>query len=416
MKKQNTVLVPLLAVMSLMFIWNLSRNINDILIPHLKRACQLTDFQSSLVQSAFFGGYFLFALPVGKFISKYGYKSGMITGLLIASVGAFLFFPAAETRYYPLFLGALFTMAVGFTFLEVTATPYISVLGNPDQAASRLSLASAVGSMGATIGPFIGSQFLLHATDASLTTIKKYNSSQLNLYLNSEAQLVKIPYLSLGALFVFIALVLSFVKLPTIQEENRITQRFRSILKFKHTILGSIGVFCYLGAEVGIVSFMIRYAKASGIIDLTEQSAALFITLYMALVLIGRLAGAYVLRKFNPTIVLLMCSLASIGLIIASIFSSGSISIYSLSLVGLFTSVMYPILFTLSIKDLGIYTKTGSSLLIMSIVGGAIIPPIMGLISDSFGIKLAFIIPLICYTYLVFYAKSGYKILPSNIK
>lgn len=410
MKNRNVVIVPLLAVMSLMFIWNLSRNINDILIPHLKRACQLTDFQSSLIQSAFFGGYFLLALPVGQFISKYGYKTGMIAGLLIAAIGAILFFPAAETRYYPLFLGALFIMAAGFTFLEVTATPYISVLGNPDQASSRLSLATAVGSLGATIGPFIGSRFLLHATDVSPLTVVGFNPSQLNQYLNAEAQLVKTPYLSLGSLFVIIAILLYFVKLPKIQDDNKVTQSFKSILKFRHTVLGSLGVFCYLGAEVGIVSFMIRYAKSSGIIGLTEQSAALFITFYMALVLIGRLAGAYGLRKLNPTIVLMVCSLAAIVLIFISILSSGHSSVYALSLVGLFTSVMYPILFTLSIKDLGIYTKTGSSLIIMSIVGGAIIPPVMGLLSDSFGIKLAFIIPVICYAYLVYYAKIGHMV------
>ncbi len=416
MKNRNAVVVPLLAVMSLMFIWNLSRNINDILIPHLKRACQLTDFQSSLVQSAFFGGYFLLALPVGQFISKYGYKTGMITGLLIASIGAFLFFPAAETRYYPLFLGALFIMAAGFTFLEVTATPYISVLGNPDQASSRLSLATAVGSLGATIGPFVGSRFLLHATEVSPSTVAGFNPTQLNQYLQSEAQLVKTPYLSLGGLFVVIALLLYFVKLPKIQEDSKVSQSLKSVFKFRHTVLGSLGVFCYLGAEVGIVSFMIRYAKSSGIIGLTEQSAALFITFYMALVLIGRLAGAYGLRKLNPTMVLSVCSLAAISLIFISIISSGHISVYALSFVGLFTSVMYPILFTLSIKDLGIYTKTGSSLIIMSIVGGAVIPPIMGLLSDSFGIKLAFVIPIICYAYLVYYAKIGHIVKPEIIE
>jgi len=410
MKNRNTVIIPLLTVMGLMFIWNLSRNINDILIPHLKRACQLTDFQSSLVQSAFFGGYFLLALPVGQFISKYGYKAGMITGLLIAATGAFLFFPAAETRYYPLFLGALFIMAAGFTFLEVTATPYISVLGDPDQASSRLSLATAVGSLGATIGPFVGSRFLLHETDVSPLTVAGFNPSQLNQYLHSEAQLVKTPYLSLGSLFIVIALLLYFIRLPKIQEDSKVTKSFKSIFKFRHTVLGSLGVFCYLGAEVGIVSFMIRYAKSSGIIGLTEQGAALYITFYMALVLIGRLAGAYWLRKLNPTIVLMVCSLVAIGLIFISMINTGHVSIYAISSVGLFTSVMYPILFTLSIKELDIYTKTGSSLIIMSIVGGAVIPPIMGLLSDSFGIKLAFIIPIICYAYLVYYAKAGHRI------
>jgi len=412
MKNRNAVVVPLLVVMSLMFIWNLSRNINDILIPHLKRACQLTDFQSSLVQSAFFGGYFLLALPVGKFINKYGYKAGMVTGLLTAAAGAFLFFPAADTRYYPLFLGALFIMAAGFTFLEVTATPYISVLGDPDRASSRLSLASAVGSVGATIGPFIGSRFLLHATEVSQSEVAQLSAIDLSNYLNSEAQLVKTPYLSLGSLLVVIGLLLYFIKLPKIQEDGEGSGSLKSVFKFRHTVLGALGVFCYLGAEVGIVSFLIRYAKSSGISGLTEQKAALFITCYMALVLIGRLAGAYWLRSLNPSKMLAICAASAVGLILTSVLSTGYISLYAISFVGLFTSVMYPILFTLSIKDLGIYTKTGSSLIIMSIVGGAIIPPAMGLLSDSFGIKPAFFIPVICYAYLIYYARSGHKVIP----
>ncbi|MCF0074147.1 L-fucose:H+ symporter permease [Dyadobacter sp. CY261] len=407
MKNGKNVVVPLLVVMSLMFIWNLSRNINDILIPHLKRACQLTDFQSSLVQSAFFGAYFVLALPVGRFINKYGYKTGMVIGLLMAAIGAFMFFPAASVRYYPLFLGALFIMAAGFTFLEVTATPYISVLGDPNRASSRLSLASAVGSLGATIGPYIGSRFLLHATEVSPATVAQFDPMQLNEYLSAEAQLVKVPYLSLSALFVTIGLLLFFIKLPRIEDDGERAGSFRSVWKFRHTVLGALGVFCYLGAEVGIVSFMIRYAKASGITGLTEQSAALFITFYMLLVLVGRLAGAYWLRNLNSAKTLAFCSVSAIVLTGISMLSTGYVSIYALSLVGLFTSVMYPILFTLSIKNLGVYTKTGSSLIIMSIVGGAVIPPLMGLLSDSFGIKLAFIMPVACYAYLVFYAKKG---------
>ena len=414
MKNSKAVIVPLLVVMSLMFIWNLSRNINDVLIPHLKRACQLTDFQSSLVQSAFFGGYFLLALPVGQFIGRFGYKAGMVTGLLTAAAGAFLFFPAADTRYYPLFLAALFIMAAGFTFLEVTATPYISVLGDPERASSRLSLASAVGSVGATLGPFIGSRFLLHATEVSPETVSQFNAEQLGHYLNVEAQLVKTPYLSLGGLFLAIGLLLYFVKLPKIEGEDDHAGSIHDILKFRHTVLGALGVFCYLGAEVGIVSFLIRYAKSSGIPGLTEQSAALFITLYMALVLTGRLAGAYLLRRTSPPATLAFCSLAALALVGISMTTTGYVSVYALSLVGLFTSVMYPILFTLSIKNLGIYTKTGSSLIIMSIVGGAVIPPVMGLVSDSFDIQKAFIVPVFCYLYLVYYARAGHATVPAS--
>ena len=400
MMNKNRFLVPLLVVMGLMFMWNFCRNINDILIPHLKRACQLSDFQSSLIQSAFFGGYFLLALPVGKYIQKFGYKSGMVTGLLLAAFGALLFYPAAETRYYPLFLSALFIMAAGFTFLEVTATPYVSILGDPEKASGRLSLAAAVGSIGATIAPFISSKFLLHASDVSDTYVQNLSPHQLASYLNAEADLVKTPYLSLVGLFVVLGILLFFIKLPKIEEDHDNVVQFKSIFKFKHTVLGTLGVFCYLGAEVGIVSFMIRYAKSLNITGLSEQKAALFITLFMALVLAGRLVGAYVLNKFYPPKVLQLCAIGAATLVTLSIITSGFISILALAIVGLCTSVMYPILFTLSIKNLGPYTKTGSSLIIMSIVGGAIIPPLMGLISDSHNISIAYVLPLLCYILL----------------
>jgi FHS family L-fucose permease-like MFS transporter len=393
-----------------MFIWNLSRNINDILIPHLKRACQLSDFQSSLVQSAFFGAYFLFALPVGKFINRYGYKAGMVTGLIIASVGAFLFFPAADTRYYPLFLTALFIIAAGFTFLEVTATPYVSVLGDPNRAASRLSLAAAVGSLGATLGPFIGSKLLLHATDVTPSAIKQLNPVALTQYLDSEAQLVKVPYLCLGVFFVVMSVLIYFIKLPKVHTEGQTGNSLKSVFRFRHTVLGALGVFFYLGAEVGIVSFIIRYAQSLNIAALTEQKAALFITLYMMLVLVGRLAGAYGLVRFKSEKVLAVCSLAAIILVSISLMSTGYTALYAISLVGLFSSVMYPILFTLSIRNLGDYTKTGSSLIIMSIVGGAVIPPIMGVLSDHSGIKNAFFIPIVCYIYVLYYAYRGHVI------
>lgn len=409
-KNRHPFLIPLLVVMSLMFIWNLSRNINDVLIPHLKRACQLSDFQSSLVQSAFFGGYFLLALPVGQYIRRFGYRAGMITGLLLAAVGAFIFFPAAETRFYPLFLTALFIMAAGFTFLEVTATPYLSILGDPEKASSRLSLAAAVGSIGATIGPYIGAVFLLHATDIPEATVQQFSPSQLADYLNAEAQLVKIPYLALGTLFLVLGAALFFIKMPDIQEEGEQKVRLKAIFKYKHTVLGALGVFCYLGAEVGIVSFLIRYAKSLEINELGEQKAALFITLFMALVLVGRLAGAYFLQKVNPSKMLISCALGAIVLVTLAILSTGYLSILSLSVVGLFTSVMYPILFTLSIKNLGAYTKTGSSLIIMSIVGGAIVPPLMGLISDMYSIRFAFVLPILCYAYILYYAQKGHII------
>ncbi|WP_435226145.1 L-fucose:H+ symporter permease [Niabella hirudinis] len=409
--KRSAFLVPLLIVMSLMFFWNMSRNINDILIPHLKRACQLTDFQSSLVQSAFFGAYFLMALPAGIFIHRRGYKAGMVTGLLIAAAGAALFFPAAEIRYYPLFLGALFIMAAGFTFLEVTATPYISRLGDPGEASSRLSLSAAVGSVGATVAPYIGSLLLLHKEDIPESAIQNYTPGQLQAFLTAEANLVKLPYVSLALLFFAMAILLIFIKLPAIREEEGTGRyTFKDILNYRHLLLGVGAVFCYVGAEVGIVSFLIRYAQSLRIPGLTQQKAALFISLFMGLVLAGRLGGAYVLKKIAAPRMLVISAGGAFLLVTVALLAGGYGSLFLLALIGLLTSVMYPVIFTLSIDGLGRHTKTASSLLIMGIVGGALVPPAMGYVSDQVGIRWSFIFPALCYLYVLFFAVKGYHI------
>ena len=413
-KNKTTIfLVPLLIVMVLMFFWNMSRNINDVLIPHLKRACQLTDFQSSLVQSAFFGAYFLVALPSGWYIEKKGYRAGMVTGLLISALGACIFYPAAETRYYPLFLAALFVMAAGFALLEVTASPYITKLGDPEGASGRLSLSAAVGSIGATIAPYLASLMLLHKKDIPQETIKAFSPDQLQSFLASEANLVKLPYFSLAGLFILMAILLLFVKLPTIKDEDNDSgekKTFSHIFRFHHTLYGVGAEFFYVGAEVGIVSFIIRYSRWLHLPGLTEQKAALFITAFMGLVLAGRLGGAYILNKVKPNIVLAFCSCGAFVMVSLAIFSDGYFSLCCLSIVGFFTSVIYPIIFSLSIKDLGGYTKTASSIFILGIVGGAIVPPIMGYISDVLGIKFSFIAPLVCYVYLLFFALKGHKV------
>lgn len=407
-------LVPLIIVMALMFFWNLARNINDVLIPHLKRACQLTDFQSSLVQSAFFGAYFIVALPAGWYIQKKGYKNGMIIGLVIAAIGAFLFYPAAETRVYPFFLLALFIMAAGFAVLEVTASPYITKLGDPEGASSRLSMAAAIGSVGATIAPALAAMLFLHEVDVPQATIDAFSATELETFLSGEADLVKPPYIILGGILVLIALVVVFTKLPTIKDEEGGDKKpLLDILKFKHTLYGVGAEFFYVGAEVGIVSFIIRYAKWFNLPELTEQKSAQYITAFMGLVLVGRLLGVYILKKFKPQHVLAFCSISAFALVTLAIVTNGYFSLTCLSIVGFFTSIIYPIIFSLSMQDLKEYTKTGSSVFLLGIVGGAIVPPLMGYISDTVGIKYSFIIPLICYVYLLFFAIKGHKV---NIK
>ena len=328
----------------------------------------------------------------------------MIAGLLLACIGAAMFYPAAETRYYPMFLMALFIMAAGFTFLEVTATPYISKLGDPDAASSRLSLSAAVGSVGATLAPYIGSLLLLHEEDTPQSVIDAMSPERLADFLKSEADLVKSPYLTLAALFLIMVFVLSLIKLPTVKDEQDEGYAFRKIFQFRHTMLGILAVFCYVGAEVGIVSFMIRYASSMQLPGLTEQKAALFITVFMALVLVGRLAGSLILNKYKPSRMLIISASGALVLVMAAMLTTGYVSLWALALVGLFTSIMYPIIFTISILDLGGYTKTASSLLIMGIVGGAIVPPVMGQISDQSDIRFSFVMPVLCYAYVIFFA------------
>jgi FHS family L-fucose permease-like MFS transporter len=402
--------VPLGVVMLLMFTWNISRNVNDVLVPHLKRACQLTDFQSSLVQSAFFGAYFLFALPVGYFLKKWGYQAGMVTGLWVAAAGGLLFYPAAETRLYPLFLLALFVMAAGFTFLEVSATPYVTVLGSPETAASRLNLAAACGSVGSTLGPLIGGQLILHEQDVSAETLRHLSPTQLTTFLDAEADVVKLPYVALSIFLLLLGALLFRLNLPAIRQAASQPTRLRDVLRYRHTVLGAVAVFCYLGAEVGTVSFLIRYLKFLNLDGITEQKAASFISLYMAGVLVGRLAGAVLLRRFRPAPVLTLVAGVTFGLILVSVLSTGWLAVWTLVAVGLFTSVMYGIIFSLSIVGLGPYTEQGSSLLIMSIVGGAIVPPLMGLISDASTIRWAFAVPLACYLYVLYYGLAGHAV------
>lgn len=412
-KKENysQFLVPLIIVMALMFVWNLSRNINDVLIPHLKRACQLTDFQSSLVQSAFFGAYFVVALPAGWYIQKKGYRQGMIVGLLIAAIGAFLFYPAAETRVYSFFLVALFVLAAGFAILEVTASPYITKLGSPEGASSRLSMAAAIGSLGATIAPSLAAILLLHEVDVPQSTIDALTPRQLETFLSGEADLVKPPYIVLGIILVLIGLVVVFTKLPTIKDEEGGDKKpLIDILKFKHTLYGVGAEFFYVGAEVGIVGFIIRYAKWFNLPELTEQKSAQYITAFMALVLIGRLLGICILKKIKPQTVLTFCSISAFVMVLLAITTNGYFSLTCLSIVGFFTSIIYPIIFSLSMKDLKEYTKTGSSVFLLGIVGGAIVPPLMGYISDTIGIKYSFIVPLVCYVYLLFFAVKGHVV------
>ena len=408
--------MPLTVVTTLFFMWAVATNLNDILIPHLKKACDLTDFQSSLIQSAFFAGYFLLSLPAGKIIKKVGYKNGIIIGLGLCALGALLFIPAASVLKFGMFLFALCVLAGGISFLQVAANPYVAVLGKPETASSRLNLAQAFNSLGATVGPFLGAKLILSNVEKTSADLAAYTPDQLQAYRFAEASMVKLPYLGLAGIFIALAALIYFSNLPTIEEESaeeldeiKVDSSKTSVFQFRHAILGVVAIFVYVGAEVGIGSFMIRYMQYLKIPSITEQSAASYISYYMFGAMIGRFAGSALMQKIKPNKILAFNAFAAFILVLSSVFSSGMTAVLLVVVVGLFNSIMFPTIFTLAIDGLGKYTKDCSSLLIMAIVGGGIIPPIMGAISDSYNIQTAFIVPAICYIYIFFYGFRGSK-------
>ena len=421
---------PLTVITTLFFMWAVATNLNDILIPHLKKACNLTDFQSSFVQSAFFLGYFLLSLPAGMVIKKVGYKNGIIIGLVTCAVGSLLFIPAAETRVYGVFLFALCMIAGGIAFLQVAANPYVSILGKPQTASSRLNLAQAFNSLGATLGPFIGAKLILSEVEKTADQLSAMSVTEMEAYRIAEASMVKMPYLGLSLIFLAIAALIFFSKLPEIQEEKEAVGgdegSLKDVFKFKHCILGVIAIFMYVGAEVGIGSFIIRYMQFLQIPDIkieflnfstttdltktiTEQNAALFVSIYMFGAMIGRFVGSALMQKINPAKILAFNALMASLLACMTVFSSGLTAVLMIVAIGLFNSIMFPTIFTLSINGLGKYTKYGSSLLIMAIVGGGVIPPVMGYISDVQNIQLAFLAPVVCYAYIFFFGWKGSK-------
>jgi FHS family L-fucose permease-like MFS transporter len=384
--------IPLVLITSLFFLWALGVNLNDILIPHLKKAFRLTDLQSSLIQVAFFGGYFLAAWPAGRLMDRIGYKRGILTGLLICAAGALLFLPAATLLWYGLFLCALFVMACGQSFLEVAANPYVTILGPAESAERRLNLSQSFNSVGAVITPVIGGAFILTNTHSD----------------SSVAATVKIPYLVIAAIFLAVALMIYWTPLPEIHSGENQTS-FSLILKQGHLIRGVIAQFFYVGAQVGVASFVIRFAEFTSP-GMPDKVAANSLKLHLVLFMAGRFAGSAAMKYVNPARLLAVFACGALASVACALLGSGSVAIGGVVAAGFFHSIMFPTIFALSIKGLGPLTKTGSSLLVMAIIGGAVFPALMGYISDTASIQRAFIVPLACYVYILYYAASGYRI------
>ena len=413
-QNRNSFLFAFILVTSLFFLWAFLHNTNPILIPHLKKACELSDTQSSFIDLAVYFGYFLVAIPAGLVMHKYGYKRGIIIGLCLYAAGALLFIPAASGRTFGLFLAALFILASGATFLETVANPYISILGPKETSEQRLNFAQSFNGVGAFVAPLIGGKFILSGIEHSKEELSQMTTNgTLNSYLQSEADTVKIPYLIIAAVVVLVTIGFLFTKLPEVKESaaaDAHTGFSLKVLRHSHVKWAVMAQFFYVGAQVGVGSFFIRFSKQ--VMDLPEKQAAYWWG-YIAMVgfMVGRFAGTFLMKFIKPQKLLLIYALINISLLLVALNTKGQIAVYAVIAVPFFMSIMFPTIFALGIKELGQETKMAASLLVMSIVGGALAPLLMGGISDYTGsMQNAYIIPLLCFFAVAWFGWKGYKI------
>lgn len=405
--------VPFILVTSLFFLWAIGVNINDILVQHLKKAFNLTDFQSSAVPMAFFGGYFLAALPAGWLMQRVGYKKGILIGLLTCASGAFLFIPAASIRLYAFFLFSLFLMACGQSFLEVAANPYTTVLGPPESSERRINFAQSFNAAGAVTIVAFGSRFILSGVEHTSAERQAMTPGQLAAYQAFETSMVRTPYMIIAALFLLTALVMYFSRLPEVDApsengESHTSLELSKVFSRSHLVLGVIAQFLYVGAQVGVTSFFIRFVEHAWP-GTPEKKAADYLLMHLVGFFVGRLTGSYIMKHVPAPRLLGLFAGCSFLCLAIGISTSGVTPVWMMVLLGFFHSIMFPTIFALSIKDLGPYTKLGSSLLVMAIIGGAACPAIMGKISDTVDIQKAFIVPLLCHAFIFYFAVRGYR-------
>jgi FHS family L-fucose permease-like MFS transporter len=393
----------------LFFFWGFVTVLNDILVPHLKSVFELNYTKVMLIQFAFFAAYFIFSIPAAKVIAAIGYKRTMVVGLVTMALGAFLFVPAASAVSYPLFLAALMVLAAGITALQVAANPYVAVLGPPETASSRLNLTQAFNSLGTTIGPYLGGLLILGAVAENREALTKMSTEALHAFRVQQAATVKMPYVVIGLALLAFAVLIGLFKLPAIPEVERHSdgRHDGSMWKYRHLILGCVAIFVYVGAEVSIGSFLINYFKEREIGNLPEVAGARFVAYYWGGAMVGRFIGSAILQKLKTGIVLGIAAFCACALVLTSMLTTGHVAMWSIILVGFFNSIMFPSIFTLGIAKLGPRTGDGSGLLIMAIVGGAIIPVAQGAIADRIGVHHAFVLPVICYLYIAYYALRG---------
>jgi FHS family L-fucose permease-like MFS transporter len=444
---------PMVLMTTLFFLFGAVTNFNGVLMPYLKEVCHLSDFESSLVPSAFFAAYFLMSLPAGWVLNRIGYQRGMVAGLLVMAIGALVFVPAANAQAFGLFLTGLSLLGAGVTLLQVAANPYVSVLGPAREAASRVSIVGVANGLGGTLAPLVGGLLLFGNVDVLK---KKLAALPLAERLAQQAALVKLPYVGLAIFLALLAGLFFLVRLPQIESipaDEETTESAganragrRSALQFPHLVMGIGAIFLYVGAEVGLGDFLIRYGQSQHIVNLsgftqalvqhlntatnygllligqsplpidtahgfTPAVGAVLVSSYWFGLMLGRIVGIPLLRRFPDRAMLVVVCAAATLFVTASILSQGEIALWLIVLCGVCNSIMWPVVFPLAITGLGAYTKQGSSYLIMGIVGGAIISLLMGwLATHGGGLRVAFVVPALCYLYLLFYAMSGYRV------
>jgi len=400
---------PLAIVTTLFFMWGFLTSLNDILVPHLRSIFDLSYTRAMLVQFAFFSAYFLFSVPWSKAVNIAGYQRSMVAGLLTMAAGAFLFIPAASAASYPLFLTALVILACGITGLQVAANPYVVVLGKPETASSRLDLTQAFNSLGTTIGPKIGGLLILSAAPLALEQLRQLTPQALQQYRVQEAGSVKMPYAVIGIALLFLAILIGTSKLPKIENTASDEKSRDTIWKHPSLTLAAVGIFAYVGAEVSIGSFLVNYFGLPEVRGLSAKTAAGYVSFYWGGAMIGRFLGAGILRRVKAGNALAVCAIAAATLVTVSIFAGGYTAMWSILAVGLFNSIMFPAIFSLGEAELGPLTSSGSGMLNMAIVGGAIVPLMVGAMADRMGLHHAFVIPVICYLYILYYGLRGSK-------
>lgn len=397
---------PLIIITILFFMWGLLTSLNDVLIPHLKAIYTLSYVQAMLVQFCFFGAYFVVSLPAGILIKKIGYQNGAVTGLIIAAVGCFMFYPASFSGY-SVFLLALFVLASGITILQVAANPYVTILGSARTASSRLNLTQAFNSLGTTIAPWLGGILILSAAVLTTAEMDLLSATELAEYRAQEAASVQMPYIALAAALLGLALFFAFAKLPKIvhKDENEITPDIASnkpsALSHPHLVLGALGIFLYVGAEVAIGSVLINFIGEENIAGLREADAAHYVSYYWGGAMIGRFIGFALMRYISPGKMLAFNSLCSIILVLTAVFTDGALAMWAIIAVGLCNSIMFPTIFSMALHNLGKFTGQGSGILCMAIVGGALVPVAQGFLADIFSLQLSFLLPAACYVYIL---------------